>query len=85
MLIFISIKVLSAPILFHSHDATTQDCELCEFVITTNEVNFLDGERIQFNPVVFFISKQHHVTLYTYIRVKEPLNKCIFGRPPPLA
>jgi hypothetical protein len=82
LLFFISLKVFSFHALTHS-DSDTGECDLCEFVQSSNEVSFLIDDSISVKSTV-----RHYFRTQVFQSTSQPLllsrvENSLFCRPPP--
>jgi hypothetical protein len=82
LLFFISLKVFSFHALTHS-DSDTGECDLCEFVQSSNEVSFLIDDSISVKSPV-----RHYFRIQVFQSTSQPLllsrvENSLFCRPPP--
>ncbi len=83
MILFISIKMCSFHFLTHSETKHTNECDICEYIITSNEVFFTKNDLIQIEkPVNFYLNKQVCYA-YSYQFEKHQELTQLFSRPPP--
>ncbi|CAL2080054.1 conserved protein of unknown function [Tenacibaculum sp. 190524A02b] len=85
LLLFISSKFLNIHILTHDLNDHNDDCEVCEFVITTNKVLLTTDILLSYN---LLISKQifskNIISEYVCIVIINNKYNSLFGRPPPM-
>ena len=82
LLFFISLKVFSFHALSHS-ESDTGECDLCEFVQSSNELSFLEGDVVSVKRPV-----RHYFQTQVFQSNSQPLlmsrvESTLFCRPPP--
>lgn len=83
LIFFISIKFIGLHVLSHDNDKLYEDCEICEYVIVTNEVPFVANGQILLRPSVE--CNYNILTFYGYScpALQNKTSTNLFCRPPP--
>lgn len=83
--IFLVIKFAGIHEFMHSdNDEHTSDCEICEFVITSNATPFATSDTVTINEPVVENYKTISYYSYAYYYSKRYLDTSLFSRPPPM-
>lgn len=83
--VFIAIKAVGLHALTHSGENDEEhNCEVCEYVITTNKVPLIVSEIVVIEPLVHFICNKELFSEYSYIFTKTNAKNTLFCRPPPV-
>lgn len=83
--IFVLIKLAGLHELTHSDNQQDNDCEICEYVVSSNKTPFVANEQFVFKqPVLHNYDKQLFYE-YSYQFVQNQIDNNLFSRPPPQA
>ncbi len=82
LLFFISLKVFSFHTLTHS-DSDTGECDLCEFVQSSNELSFLEGDVVIVNTPVRYYFQAQVFQSNSQSLLMSRVENLLFCRPPP--
>ena len=78
-----SIKVFSFHVFTHSEENHFKDCEICEYVISSNEVSFSTNEFLK----VEFLDYEFGIKIfcnYRFLLEHKEINNFLSCRPPPI-
>ena len=82
---FIFIKTAGLHAVFHSNDdLNSNECEICEFVDTSNNSLHLESGQISFSTTIQHIYNKKVFYTYTFQFVQNQIDTSLFSRPPPL-
>jgi hypothetical protein len=85
LVFFIFIKTAGIHSITHANDdLNSLDCDICEFVETSNNTPFTSVSQTSFEQPhqQSYYSKTVHT--YTFQYVQNTVNTALFGRPPPV-
>lgn len=83
--IFVSVKLVGLHEFTHSEDTHQEECEICEFTITSNEVAFIVSDDISFQEIISFFPEKDFSKEYSYLFEQNQISNALFSRPPPIA
>jgi hypothetical protein len=82
---FIFIKTAGLHTILHSNDdLDSKECEICEFVDTSNNSPHVANEQISFEPYIQHNYNNKVFYKYTFQFVQNQIDTSLFSRPPPL-
>lgn len=83
LVIFTCIKLAGLHEFMHSDSEKHHDCDICEFVITTNTTPFLATENFDFELQIALNFEDEIFYEYKSQFVQSKITSILFGRPPP--
>lgn len=84
LVVFAFLKTSSLHALSHSdNDFNIDDCDICEFVVTSNDTPFTTDIQIEVTPIVIQNFNNQTSFYYNYLFSKNQLDSSLFCRPPP--
>ena len=84
LIFFISLKLVGLHSLDHFEETGhVNDCDVCEYVLTSNEVPFLPEEPTIVELVIAHNYYKKEFTSYSYMYTQHYIYSSFFGRPPP--
>jgi len=82
---FIFIKTAGLHTVFHSNDdLDSNECEICEFVDTSNNGPHVASGQISFTPPTQHSYNKKVSCTYTFQFVQNQIDTALFSRPPPI-
>ncbi len=70
--------------LSHSeNEIKINDCDLCEFVVTSSDNNFNTNNQVLFTCVVINNYNNEQAFFFNYLFIQKKINTNLFCRPPP--
>lgn len=85
LIFFVGIKFIGLHALSHYDDIHYSDCEVCEYVVTSNKTSFIAEELITLElPFEHHFQKQLFYG-YSYQFEQRQIDQALFSRPPPVA
>lgn len=81
--IFLSIRLVGLHELTHSEDELSEECELCEVVISSNTTAFFSNENFDFEEQIALNFEDEIFYEYKSQFVQSKITSTLFGRPPP--
>lgn len=85
LVLFIFIKTAGLHTILHSDDDLhSKECELCEFVVVSNDTPFTTDEQVSFEQPVQHHYNNHVFYEYTFQFVQDQIESSLFSRPPPI-
>ena len=86
LIFFIFIKTVGVHSIAHANDDLNNlDCDICEFVETSNNTPFTSTSETSFEQPNQHTYYKKHVHTYTFQYVQNQIDTVLFGRPPPVA
>jgi len=84
LIFFISIKLVGLHSLKHFEESDHKnDCDICEYVITSNKVPSIIEEPAGLEAFVDHDHDKPSFSGYSYDFTQKYIDSCFFGRPPP--
>lgn len=84
LLFFIFIKTVGLHALSHSgNELNINDCDLCELVIISNDINFTNVNQNFPESTITNNHSNYSSFYYNYLFAQEQINCALFCRPPP--
>lgn len=85
LVLFIFIKTAGLHTILHSDDDLhSKECDLCEFVVVSNNTPFTASEQISFEEPVQHNYNKHIFYEYSFQFVQDQIEISLFSRPPPI-
>ncbi|CAM1344879.1 conserved hypothetical protein [Tenacibaculum amylolyticum] len=82
LVLFIGIKLVGLHILTHNDDHY-DDCEICEYVITSNKTHISTENFVSFEQQFFHDYNEQSFSTYSYAFITKYEHNELFSRPPP--
>lgn len=82
--IFAFVKFVGLHEFAHSEEELFEDCELCEYVVTSNKVSFVANESFVFEQVILLNLIEELPYEYSYQFTNNQIDNSLFCRPPPV-
>ncbi|MFQ3368972.1 MAG: hypothetical protein ACI8PF_000253 [Flavobacteriaceae bacterium] len=84
LFLFLGLKVVSLHSFTHlESDAFNNDCEICEFVIVSNETDLTTNDLISSPTQIMNLFKEQNFYAHAYKFEQSLIDNSLFCRPPP--
>lgn len=84
LVFFMFIKTAGLHALSHSeNDLNINDCDLCEFIVTSNNNLFTDDNQVYDKPIINSNYCSYTSFYYNYLFSQDQIDSLLFSRPPP--
>lgn len=84
LILFISIKLIGLHEFTHSENEHIDDCKLCEYVITSQDIAYTVNETFTIEVPIQDNFKKQLFDTYAYHFTQTQINNALFSRPPPV-
>ncbi len=84
LIFFIGIKSVGLHAFAHSDTEFDNDCDVCEFTISSKKVPFIKNQQFELKELSEHNHQEKTFVAYTYQFTQQQIDNTLFCRPPPV-